>query len=87
MVYEQVRRLQIAVNDATIMGAAQPRSRLNDAFHCFRHSQRPRLRNQTGQVAPVNVLHDQEVPATDFVCVIGDNDVRVRQPGRRFPSR
>ena len=75
---QQVVRLDVAMDQAALVGVLQAQRRLPDELARLRHRQRAVLLDQPGQVGrSFDVLHDEQVRAADLVGVEGADDVRV----------
>ena len=78
---QQVGRLDVAVDQAHIMGVMQPGGSLADDLTGQADRDRIALADELVEVGPVDVFHDQIMPALDLVGVEGGDDVGVMQLG------
>lgn len=81
---QQVRRLDVAMNDTLLVSELQPARRLNDAPDSMFGRQGPVLLDELRQVVPLNELHDQEVRAVGFVGIVGGDDIGMFELRRRL---
>ena len=81
---QQIRRLDVAMNDSLLVSELQSPRRLNDAANGLLNRQRPVLLHEHRQVAPIDVLHHEEVRSLGFVCIVGRDNVRMPQLRRRL---
>ena len=58
---QQVVRLDVAVDQAALVGVLQAQRRLADVVARLLDRQRPSLLDQLGQVDALDVLHDEEM--------------------------
>ena len=84
LVQQQIARLDVAVDDALLVGVLEPASRLQDAIDRLPNLQRPMILDDAGQVMALDVFHHQVVHALVLVGVVGRDDVGMRELGRRF---
>jgi len=68
------------VYDPVLVGVLKTAGRLQDAVQRQAGRQGPLLLNQRRQVDALHVLHHQERPAVRFVGIVGDHDIRMREP-------
>ena len=80
---QQVRRLDVPVDDPLAVGMAQAPGRLRGVIDGHGDRQRPPLLDEAMQVPALDVLHDEEGDAPGLVGVVGRDDVGVRQRRRR----
>ena len=66
------------------VGELQATGRLQDVVDGLVDRKRAVLLDQGRQVAPLDVLHDQEVDAVGLVGIVGGDDVRMAELGRGF---
>ena len=83
-IQQQVRRLDVAMHHAVLVGVWQSAGRLQDAVHGLVERQRPLLLDERREVGAVDVLHHQEVRAAGFVGVVGGDDVGMFELGGGF---
>ena len=75
----QVRRLDVAVDQAVLMDVLEPYSRLPHQFAGVGDLERPNAANQLPQVESVDVFHHQHGGAVDAAGVVRLDDVGVRE--------
>ena len=84
LIQKQVARLDVAVDDALAVGVLKPASRLQDVLDRLGDRERPMIPDDAGQVLAIDVLHGQVVHPLMLTSVVGRDDVRVFQLGRRL---
>ncbi len=62
------------------MGRFEPAGRLDETIDGLGHRQRPALADDTVEVAPVHVIHDQEMHPSVLVGVLGGHQVEMLEP-------
>ncbi len=81
--HQQVRRFDVAVDQLAVVDVLQGERRLIHALASPDRGQTSELLQQHLQAAAGDVLHHEAVGAVDLVSVVGDNQVRVVEGGRR----
>src|SRR5262249_41518875 len=80
-VYEQVCRLDVAMDHSEFVGVLQAKCGLANHIAGLADGQWAAKLDQFLKVRTVHEFHHQEKPVVDGVCVVGSDDVRVDQPG------
>ena len=78
---EDVARLDVAVDEADLVGVLQADRGAVDVVAGADRVERPGLLDEVLQVGAVHVLHDEEVQVVVLVDVVGADDVRVVEGG------
>ena len=78
-VEQDVGRLDVAVDQAGLVGVLQPLGRLADVVGGAIDAQRPEAGDDVLQADAVHVVHDQEVQAAVLVDVVGLDQVGMVQ--------
>lgn len=81
--HQHVRRFDVAVHQLAVVDVLQGEGRLIHALAGPDRRQTSELLQQHLQAAACNVLHHEAVGAVDFVSVVGDDQVRMVEGGRR----
>jgi hypothetical protein len=84
VVEQQVRGLDVPVDDAVTVRVVEATGRLEQAIDRLLDRQPPLLADDRGQVLSGNVFHDQEVRSLHLVGIVGGDDVGMAQPGGRL---
>ena len=72
------------MDHALLVGVLESQCCLPGVIASHVNEELPLLIDESGEVLPLDELHDQEVQVTGALGVVGGHDVRVRQPGCRF---
>ena len=83
-IHQDVRRLDVAVDDTMLVRVLQPLRRLCDVVHGRGDGQWALLLDQRCQVLAFDTFHHQEMDAPRIIRIIRPDDVRVREFGRRL---
>jgi hypothetical protein len=81
VIKDEVRRLDVAVDNALGMSVFEPASRLEDAVKGLLKRQHPMYLDQPCQAFAIDQVHDVEVRAIGTTRVVDGDDVRVGEPG------
>ena len=81
--HEQVRRFDVAVNDAQGVGVFQSQRSLPREFTSLADGQRPQVADEGGEVWPVDEFEHQVATVVGLVGVECGDNMRVDEPGRR----
>ena len=84
LVQQQIGGLDVSMHDAFAVGELQAPGGLQDVVDGLGDRERAVLLDQGRKVAPLDVLHDQEVNAVGLVGIVGRDDVRMLQLGGRL---
>ena len=68
-------RLDVSVNDATLMSELQPASRLQDAIDRAIGGQGASLLDDGGQIVTINELHDEERCLVGLIGIVRGDDI------------
>ena len=82
LVHHDIGRLQVAVDDATIVRRRQPRANFTGRLHGLICWQTADTRQQRRQIFAVHILHGEERRAPEFADIVDAADVRVRNLAR-----
>jgi hypothetical protein len=82
--HEQVIGLDVAVHHAALVGMLQPKGDLADVIAGLGQRRRAVVLHHLGQIHAVHELHGKEVRLADLIRVVGNDDVGMRELGRRL---
>jgi len=80
LIHDQVRRLDVPVNQLVLMGVLKPHGRLVHQLAGLDNRQRALAAYKPRQVFPLDVFQHQEASALDFPSVQGADDVGMVEP-------